>query len=279
MIAQGGYLVKVGQGLSTSTIHSSNVAAGPSGTILSLTMNSDKTVLYALSESWVTRVPIEQQDACLHATTCSECLDLYYPYCNWCKTANEMRCVALTTECPMTDLVRPTETCRALPTFSKEPGDVVIRKGRKAVLSCSGRDGEVGVWQREDGAPISRYARHTKTSLIIPSVQLTDMGVYLCVLNNTSGKVSVKGYLEVTEPPYFIMQPENISAFEEDINIELQCQASGSPKPNIKWFKKGGQVPDGSELTLDGFLKIYRVLKEDEGYYWCEAENESGVYW
>ena len=62
--------MKVGQGLSTSTIHSSIVEAGPSGTILSLTMNSDQTVLYALSDSWVTRVPIEQEDACLHATTC-----------------------------------------------------------------------------------------------------------------------------------------------------------------------------------------------------------------
>ena len=29
------------------------------------------------------------------------------------------------------------------------------------------------------------------------------------------------------------MQPENISAFEEDINIELQCKASGSPQPKV----------------------------------------------
>ena len=59
------------------------------------------------------------------------------------------------------------------------------------------------------------------------------MGMYMCVLNNTSGKVSVRGFLEVTEAPHFIMQPENISAFEEDINIELQCQATGSPKPEV----------------------------------------------
>ena len=36
-------------------------------------------------------------------------------------------------------------------------------------------------------------------------------------------------------------------------------------------------MPDGSEKTKEGFLKIYRVLKEDEGLYWCEAENEVDV--
>ena len=59
------------------------------------------------------------------------------------------------------------------------------------------------------------------------------MGTYVCTLNNTSGRVSEQGSITVTEKPYFTMQPENISAFEEDINIELQCQAEGSPRPTV----------------------------------------------
>ena len=38
-------------------------------------------------------------------------------------------------------------------------------------LMCSGRDGEVGVWRREDGAPITRKAVETKSYLMIPAVR------------------------------------------------------------------------------------------------------------
>ena len=37
-------------------------------------------------------------------------------------------------------------------------------------LMCSGRDGETGVWRREDGAPITKRAVFTSDSLTIPSV-------------------------------------------------------------------------------------------------------------
>ena len=44
----------------------------------------------------------------------------------------------------------------------------------------------------------------------------------------------------------------------------------------IKWFKDEGNIPDGSEITELGFLKIYRVLEEDEGNYYCTATNSEG---
>ena len=55
--------------------------------------------------------------AFLTATFFSECLDLYYPYCSWCKTTYEMRCISRQSECAVADLVQPTETCLPLPTW------------------------------------------------------------------------------------------------------------------------------------------------------------------
>ena len=103
-----------------------------------------------------------------------------------------------------------------------------------------------------------------------------DMGEYICTLNNTSGHVSQKGSITVTEKPFFRIQPENVSAFAEDINIELECEAGGSPLPTVQWFKESGHIPEGSEVTEAGNLKIYRVLSEDEGNFWCTATNSEG---
>ncbi|KAL5255672.1 hypothetical protein ACHWQZ_G011040 [Mnemiopsis leidyi] len=275
--SEEGYVVRVGleAGL-TGVTHYSIVKTAPRGAVISLSISQDTNIIYALSNSWVIKIPTSLEDACQHAATCSECLDLYYPYCSWCKTTNEMRCVASQSECLVSDLVRPTETCLPLPTFREKPAKVTAARGTPVTLLCSGRDGEAGRWRREDGAPITRKAVETNRYLMIPSVQLSDMGTYVCTLNNTSGRVSEQGTITVTEKPYFTMQPENISAFEEDINIELQCQAEGSPRPTIQWFKEGANIPDGSEITELGFLKIYRVLKEDEGKYWCTATNSEG---
>ena len=54
-----------------------------------------------------------------------------------------------------------------------------------------------------------------------------------------------------------------------------ESSLNGSFK-QIQWFKEGANIPDGSEITELGFLKIYRVLEEDEGNYWCTATNSEG---
>lgn len=38
------------------------------------------------------------------------------------------------------------------------------------MFECSGRDGEVATWRREDGAPISHRAKYTSVALVIPAV-------------------------------------------------------------------------------------------------------------
>ena len=45
----------------------------------------------------------------------------------------------------------------------------------------------------------------------------------------------------------------------------------------IMWHKEGSVIPEGSEITEGGDLRIYRVLPQDEGYYWCSASNSEGM--
>ena len=64
-------MVRVGleKGL-TGTTHSSIVYAAKTGHVTSLTISRDENVIYALSDSWVSKIPTWLEDACSFASTC-----------------------------------------------------------------------------------------------------------------------------------------------------------------------------------------------------------------
>jgi len=275
--SESGEVVRVGllAGL-TGNPQASVIKAGPSGPVTSLTLSSAADVLFAVSPKWVTKIPTRLDGGCRFATTCNECISVYYPYCSWCKQNGAMRCVVGQNECDVRDLVLPTDTCLPLPIFNTLPSDISVTRGGVARFQCQSRDNEEPQWSRKDGGSVSRRAQVKDGWLTFPRVELQDMGCYVCSLNNTSGRVQADGCLSVTERPFFIQEPENVSALEEDTNIELKCQATGSPLPKINWFKEEGKMPEGIEVTEQGYLRIYRVLDVDEGNYRCTAKNSQG---
>ena len=70
--------------------------------------------------------------------------------------------------------------------------------------------------------------------------------------------------------------------------VTLSCKASGSPGPDIDWFKDGSRVktaptdPQSHRIKLpDGSLFFLRAMQskkeQDAGTYWCVASNVMGV--
>ena len=57
--------------------------------------------------------------------------------------------------------------------FRDVPDEEIASRGSLVQLMCSGRDGEEGVWRREDGVPITKRAIFSPKSLTIPSVSLS----------------------------------------------------------------------------------------------------------
>ncbi|XP_070601595.1 neurofascin isoform X16 [Erythrolamprus reginae] len=62
-------------------------------------------------------------------------------------------------------------------------------------------------------------------------------------------------------------------------DLLLECIASGVPAPDIKWHKKGGDLPSG-RIKLENFnkaLHIANISEEDSGEYFCLASNKVGI--
>lgn len=80
-------------------------------------------------------------------------------------------------------------------------------------------------------------------------------------------------------PPSIHRGPSNKTVNETN-DLELCCNASGNPSPNIKWSKVANP---SMNLASDEVLKVQNVSKNDSGDYQCMARNGIGrdalAYW
>ena len=71
-------------------------------------------------------------------------------------------------------------------------------------------------------------------------------------------------------PPIITAFPQNAIIKEGDL-LQLTCEASGRPTPNITWTK------DGKQLAARGTLNIPASNRADAGIYVCSASNNVKV--
>ena len=87
----------------------------------------------------------------------------------------------------------------------------------------------------------SFYAINIQFDDFLQGVRKEDDGFYICSALSVAGSSVTKAYLEVTAiedqpPPIIAMGPANQTLPINTIAV-LPCQASGNPKPSIRWFK------------------------------------------
>uniref|UniRef100_A0A3Q4HRT1 Neogenin 1 n=1 Tax=Neolamprologus brichardi TaxID=32507 RepID=A0A3Q4HRT1_NEOBR len=114
-------------------------------------------------------------------------------------------------------------------------------------------------------------------SLQISNLTEADAGIYTCVADNSNTTIEAQAQLTVQVPPQFVKRPANIYA-HESMDIIFECDVSGSPAPTVKWVKNGDAVipSDYFKIIEDHNLQILGLVKSDEGFYQCLAENDAG---
>uniref|UniRef100_A0A3B3U022 Neogenin 1b n=1 Tax=Poecilia latipinna TaxID=48699 RepID=A0A3B3U022_9TELE len=114
-------------------------------------------------------------------------------------------------------------------------------------------------------------------SLQISNITEEDGGVYTCVAENSNTTIEAQAQLTVQVPPQFVKRPANIYA-HESMDIVFECEVSGSPAPTVKWVKNGDAVipSDYFKIIKEHNLQVLGLVKSDEGFYQCLAENDAG---
>ncbi|XP_038613568.1 hemicentin-1 [Tachyglossus aculeatus] len=112
--------------------------------------------------------------------------------------------------------------------------------------------------------------------------QNADSGTYTCVASNVEGKTQKNYLLSIQVPPSIVGSeiPSEISVHLGG-NIQLVCDAKGTPSPVIQWLKDGKPITRGetqrTRVTSDGStLNIFGALTSDMGKYTCVATNPAG---
>ncbi|XP_031622823.1 protein turtle isoform X2 [Contarinia nasturtii] len=121
-------------------------------------------------------------------------------------------------------------------------------------------------------------------SLNLTNIRESDQGWYECkvVFLNRSPNQHKNGswfHLDVHAPPRFSVTPEDIVYVNLGDSIILNCQAEGTPTPEILWYKDANPVDPSSTVGIfnDGTeLRISTIRHEDIGDYTCIARNGEG---
>uniref|UniRef100_A0A8C7M7Q0 DCC netrin 1 receptor n=1 Tax=Oncorhynchus kisutch TaxID=8019 RepID=A0A8C7M7Q0_ONCKI len=122
-----------------------------------------------------------------------------------------------------------------------------------------------------------KYSLLGGSNLLISSVTDDDSGSYSCVAFNKNQNITASCELSVLVPPQFLNYPTNTYSYEST-DMELECAVTGNPPPTVHWMKNGEEViPSDYFQIVDGSnLQILGLVKSDEGFYQCVAENEAG---
>nr|XP_033775830.1 neogenin isoform X9 [Geotrypetes seraphini] len=155
--------------------------------------------------------------------------------------------------------------------------------GQSAILPCvaSGFPYPLVHWTRREDEMIlessEKFRLLTGGSLQINDIKDDDSGTYRCIAENGNETIEVQTDLTVQAPPIFLRGPANIYA-HESMDIVFECEVTGKPTPTVKWVKNGDMVipSDYFKIVREHNLQVLGLVKSDEGFYQCIAENDVG---
>uniref|UniRef100_A0A8C6WW58 Contactin 1 n=1 Tax=Neogobius melanostomus TaxID=47308 RepID=A0A8C6WW58_9GOBI len=140
--------------------------------------------------------------------------------------------------------------------------DTTAMVGQNITLECFALGNPVPEirWKKLDGPmPANHEVRMAGAHLHLNNVQIEDAGAYQCEALNSKGKDYHSARLSVEAVPEWV---EYINNTEKGLGSEhaMSCEASGKPKPHIRWLKNGKPVNFSKKC----------------GMYQCIAENRHG---
>ncbi|KAF2988516.1 hypothetical protein EK904_000105, partial [Melospiza melodia maxima] len=169
-----------------------------------------------------------------------------------------------------------------------ETSSAAVTEGQTLDLNCmvAGQGHPQVTWYRRGGA-LPPNSQVSGTRLRLAQVAVADSGEYVCRV--TLGSVTQEASVIVTVPSsansYYtsgISQPLRIeslsSAIAEGQTLDLNCVVAGSGPTTVTWYKRGGSLPVGHQVsgTRLRIPQLSPAKPEHAGTYVCTAHSALG---
>lgn len=195
------------------------------------------------------------------------------------------------------------------PNFIVPARNVTVVAGRKAILPCSVEylKSHKVIWTNQrhtlltmrdrritDDVRIMVVRDHPgEWDLHIRDVEPTDQGQYNCQINTQPVKINKVNLFVLVQPTLHAAMSSRDKTAKEGDTVELVCNVSGIPHPNVTWYRKSinGKLPkERVGMTGDGLntcvlccvpgigmtgevLMIHNISRYCNDMYECVADN------
>ncbi|KAH8412068.1 hypothetical protein KR222_008339 [Zaprionus bogoriensis] len=163
--------------------------------------------------------------------------------------------------------------------------ELLARAGESVLLLCPGWGSPppTAVWSSPDvpgSISSNARARVLPYGLRISPLQPQDAGTYICYLDNGI-RPAKEHYVRLTvlQAPQIVRAP-SANLTNEGERMQLECAATGVPKPEIYWLLNGeSSVYDAeAEQLANGSLVLHSVQKRHASFVQCFARNSLGEH-
>ncbi|XP_074608784.1 hemicentin-1-like [Acropora palmata] len=147
------------------------------------------------------------------------------------------------------------------PAIAKKPESQRVMESDIATFHCSatGNPAPKIIWTKDD-EPLD------EGETLSFATNRNHSGLYLCIADNgLSEAVVASAYLDVLYAPRLVSRPSDKTVIETAM-VVFFCNATGNPRPQIRWTRDGRPVANGTTLSFD-------AKRNDTGTYLCSADN------
>ncbi|XP_028266708.1 basement membrane-specific heparan sulfate proteoglycan core protein isoform X10 [Parambassis ranga] len=172
------------------------------------------------------------------------------------------------------------------PIIAIEPHSAGVRVGESASFRCRVYSGAQPVrleWKLANNQPLPDNVKVSPDGsvLTITNAHPTNHGAYRCVASNPFGITHTIVSLIVKESPVAKVTPAGPVRVRVGESINLECQASGEPRPFVSWHRldnnRKTMLSSPVPMESNAVMQILVARPEDSGTYVCSARNNEGT--
>ncbi|XP_038866751.1 basement membrane-specific heparan sulfate proteoglycan core protein-like [Salvelinus namaycush] len=172
------------------------------------------------------------------------------------------------------------------PIISIEPHSASLRQGESASFKCRVYGGAEPIrleWKLSNNQPLPDNVKvgHYGSVITIADARPSNQGTYNCVATNLFGITQSIVSLIIRESPVATVTPQGPVQVRMGEPINLECQASGEPRPSVTWHRldsaRNTMLSSPVPMESNAVMQVLVARPEDSGTYVCTARNDEGT--